>query len=76
MFAGKVRGLSGAIVTLTDSGGTVRTARTNPFGYFRFDDVGAGQTIIVSVSSKRYQFTPQVLTVLEETDGINFMALP
>ena len=71
-------GISKALVTLTDVTGANRTVLTNPFGKFRFDDVEVGRTYILSVESKRYQFinNTQVLTILDEVDGIVFTAQP
>lgn len=69
------RGLANAVVYLTDSDGETRTARTNPFGYYRFSDIAAGQTVVVTVISKRYQFAPQVLSVTEAIEDLNFAAL-
>ena len=68
------RGLPNAIVHMTDQGGNVRTARTNPFGYFRFYDIEVGQTLIFNVFHKRYQFNPQVISLMEETSELNFTA--
>ena len=66
------RGLLNATVTLTDQNGNTRTARTTSFGYYRFDEVAAGQTYIVSVRSKRFQFAPQVISVTEDLSELNF----
>ncbi len=68
------RGVSRARVILTDTNGESRTALTNSFGYFRFDEVEVGQTYVFSVRHKFYQFTPQVLTVMEEISELNFTA--
>jgi hypothetical protein len=68
------RGLSNAIVYLTDSQGNTLTARTNSLGYYRFNDISAGQSVTVTVVSKRYQFAPQVVNVNEEMSGLNFLA--
>ena len=68
------RGLMNATVTLTNANGITRTARTSTFGYFRFDDVEAGQTYIFSVSSKRYTFASQVVTVTDDLTELNFTA--
>ncbi|MGI8786413.1 MAG: choice-of-anchor Q domain-containing protein [Pyrinomonadaceae bacterium] len=57
------RGLANAFVTLTDSSGNRRLARTTALGYFHFEDVAAGETYIIQVVSKRYRFTPQVLSI-------------
>ena len=66
------RGLRNAFVTLTDQNGNTRTVRSSSFGYYRFDEVEVGQTYIVSVRSKRYQFAPQVVSVSEELSELNF----
>ncbi len=83
MVSGRVtnasgRGISGARITMIDGGGNVFMARTNPFGYYRFADVPAGSTYIITASAKRYQFatSPQVLFIAEERNDINFVALP
>ncbi|HVF47658.1 MAG TPA: LamG-like jellyroll fold domain-containing protein [Pyrinomonadaceae bacterium] len=68
------QGVSRAGVTLTDSSGNSRSAMTNAFGYFRFDEVEAGQTYIFTVTHKRYQFAPQVVSVPEEMTELNFTA--
>jgi Carboxypeptidase regulatory-like domain len=70
-------GISKARITLTDGSGATRTALTNSFGYFRFDDVEAGQTIIISVRHKSYQFgTPtQVVSINDEITDLVFNAL-
>ncbi len=66
------RGLLNATVTLTDQNGNARAARTTPFGYFRFDNIETGQTYIVTVQAKRFQFAPQIVTVNEELTKLNF----
>jgi uncharacterized delta-60 repeat protein len=67
-------GLRDAKVMLTGGGGNSRPTSTGSFGYFRFDDVQSGETYVVSVASKRYQFSPQVVTVNEELSELNFTA--
>lgn len=67
-------GVSRATVTITDSEGILRSALTSAFGYYRFDDVQVGQNHILQVSSKRYQFQPQVIFVTEDMENINFTA--
>lgn len=68
------RGLSNAFVYLTDSEGNTRTARTSSFGYYHFEGVPAGQTVVVTVVSKRFQFAPQVVNLNEEVTELNFVA--
>lgn len=73
ILSGKNRGVSNAFVSLTDSNGEIRVARTNPFGYYQFTEVRAGETYIVSVRHRSYQFTPQIVTVNEELADVDFM---
>jgi hypothetical protein len=68
------RGLARAAVILTDANGSVRSAMTNDFGYFRFSEVGAGQTYIVSVRAKGYIIEPQVISLSDEMTDLNFIA--
>jgi uncharacterized delta-60 repeat protein len=70
------RGIMNVRLTLTDSNGEVRTTRTTSFGYYRFNDVQAGETYVLSAAGKRYTFSQslQVLNVSEETMEVNFIA--
>ena len=68
------RGIGGAIVTLTDQNGETRRTPTNPFGYYRFNDVAAGETIVVGARAKRYEFAPQAFSVNEDALEVNFTA--
>jgi hypothetical protein len=68
------RGVSGAVVSLTDQNGNVRTVPTDLRGYFQFEDVAVGDTYIVSVSSKRFQFTTQIVSVNADITDLNFTA--
>ncbi|MCA1622953.1 MAG: carboxypeptidase-like regulatory domain-containing protein [Acidobacteria bacterium] len=73
VMSGK-RGVSRARVYMTDQKGTTRTVLTNSFGYFRFDQVEAGETYIFNVISKSYTFMTQVVTVTEQIDEMIFKA--
>jgi hypothetical protein len=67
-------GLTNAFVTLTDMQGNSRTIMTGKFGSYRFTNVIAGETYILTVSSKRYTYAPQVITVNEDLTEVNFTA--
>lgn len=73
VLAGKT-GLSRARVTLTDENGATRSATTNSFGYFRFDNVAAGETYVFTISRKGYGFAPQVINVTEDLTELIFTA--
>lgn len=57
-------------VTISDANGDIQTVQTNQFGYFTFTDIPTGQTYTLSASSKRYNFTPQMVTVNGDVSGI------
>jgi subtilisin-like proprotein convertase family protein len=67
-------GISGAFVTLTDQEGNSQTVRTNPFGYFRLSDVEAGQSYVLSVSSKGHRFTTQFVSVNENVESLTIVS--
>jgi hypothetical protein len=70
-------GIRNVQVTLTDGGGASRTILTGSFGYYRFDQITAGQTVILSVQAKRFTFAQptMVLNVAEELSEIDFIAV-
>lgn len=68
------RGVARAVVQMTGQSGNIQTARTNAFGYYRFAEVEAGQTYIINVFSKQFQFTPQVVNLNENLTDVNFYA--
>ena len=80
MIGGRVsigtRGLSNARLTLTDSNGQTRQVLSNSLGYYRFSDVRAGETYVLSIFSKRYAFDnpAQIINVTEDNLDLNFIA--
>ena len=66
-------------MTITLSGGALEEplrAVTNSFGYYRFEQVGAGQAYIVSVKAKRYTFADpsRVITLNDDLSNEDFIA--
>jgi CSLREA domain-containing protein len=80
--SGRVRtesgaGIGNARVTISGPGlSSPVTVITNNFGHFRFDQIQAGQTYVVSVSAKRYTFSPpsRAVSVQQDVTGIDFTA--
>ena len=68
------RPISIARVTLTNSTGDTRTAISNPFGYYRFLDLPSGQTYVITVGHKSYEFDPSSF-VINLTDEISDLVL-
>lgn len=82
-ITGRVNNTRGGIVqrvriTLTDTmtGATIST-RTNPFGYYQFDNVEVGQFYVIRAESSNYTFTPEsyLLNLLEARDDLDFTAV-
>jgi hypothetical protein len=69
------RGLPNVRVSLSN-GADSRSVTTNSFGYFSFADVTSGQTYVVNVQSRRYQFSDgtRVISVSDNVSGVDFIA--
>jgi hypothetical protein len=67
-------GVAKATVQITLANGETRYTLTTPFGYYRFDEIEADQTVTVSVISKQFQFTPQTVTLSNNLTNVDFMA--
>lgn len=65
-------GLRNAVVNLTLASGETRRTISSSFGYFTFDGIEAGQTAVVSVASKRFQFAPQLVSLGEDVTDLTF----
>ena len=61
-------------VSLTDSQGRIRTARTNAFGNFNFTDVPTGASYIVTVAAKQHEFAAQTINLTEDLSELIFTA--
>lgn len=59
-----------AVVSIADSSGQIRTAVTNSFGFFKFEEVEVGQTYIIFTRAKGSNFSTQVLAVDGEVGNI------
>lgn len=70
------RGVVSAFVSLTDSEGNKRVAVTNPFGYYQFDGIEAGQSVLIKVVSKKYQFEPRIITTTDNLTDVDFVGNP
>ncbi len=68
------RGISRALIRMTDGKGVVRATYTNSFGYYSFASVEAGQTLILDVRAKSYNFTQptQVVSLDGNLSTVNF----
>jgi hypothetical protein len=70
------RGIRNVMITLTDANGNERTATSTAFGYYRFDDVAAGETVTLSAKARRFRFTQSsiVKTTNESVSNADFVS--
>ncbi len=70
-------GIGRVTITITDQTGAVRFATTNNFGYYRFNNITAGATYVLSAKSKQYQFAnnPQVIFVDDARKDLDIVAI-
>ena len=70
------RGIVGVRLTLVDPLGNTYQSLSSSFGAFQFDAIGSGQAYVLTVTSKRFQFTPQVLVVNDQIADLKIVAEP
>jgi hypothetical protein len=70
------RGIRSVLVSITFPSGEIRTAVSSSFGYYRFAEIPAGETYIISVTAKRYTFSQPTLVrqILDDTQDLDFVA--
>ncbi len=68
------KGIGRTTVILQDSNGRTRSVQTNNFGNFNFTNIESGKTYIISVNSKLYSFSPQVISVSDSIGNLNLTA--
>jgi trimeric autotransporter adhesin len=68
-------GIRNVYVTLTEQNGETRSVATGSFGYYSFDEVQVGQTVVLRATAKRYSFSQpeRVIFVEESIDNLNFV---
>ena len=72
-------GIGGARLTVMDAAtGQLFSAISNPFGYYSFNDLEAGNFYVMTISHKRYQFADDMRTFSLQDDitGVDFIANP
>jgi len=66
------RGLTNGHVTIADENGHTRTVLTGRNGTYRFDDVEAGHTYVISVSARRFNYAPRILQIVDSVADVDF----
>ncbi len=69
-------GVGNTAVFLSDmSGVRLRTISTS-LGYYRFDDIAAGQTYLIEVPAKQLTFLPRLINVFDDNLNFDIVAEP
>lgn len=68
-------GVKGATVTVIGPEGNILTAVTSPFGYYRFEELPAGQIYLVNASAKGFQFEPRTVALMDEVQNFDLAPL-
>jgi len=55
------RGIKGVRITLTDLTGNIRSAISTAFGYYHFDEIRAGETVILAAQAKQFRFSQSTI---------------
>ncbi len=72
------QGIRNARLVLVNGSGAQQTAQTASFGYYRFDDLRAGETYVLTVYSKRYVFAEptRIISLSDDLTDVNFTSEP
>jgi hypothetical protein len=68
--------ISGAIVKMIGRDGSVFSTRTNQFGSFRMTELTAGQTYVMNVFAKGYEFSARAMQMLDDRSDLMIVASP
>ena len=66
-------GLPNAILYMHTQDGLLRLARSSPFGYYQFEGIAAGQTVLITVKSKRFSYASRTVNVAEDIVDLDFI---
>lgn len=77
VYSGKGVGIIRRVrIILTDaSTGVIRSAQTNSFGYYRFEELEVGHLYVVQPESRNFTFTPEnyFFNLLEDIANVDFV---
>jgi subtilisin-like proprotein convertase family protein len=68
-------GVMKATVTVTDTDGETHRTLTNAWGYFRIENLEAGQTYLLEIGSKRFIYAPRSINAVDDVADLIFMPL-
>lgn len=69
------RGVTNAIVTITDGAGLTRQALTDRLGAYRLEDVPTGRSYTLSAAARRFVFAPMTVSLSGNVTNADFHAM-
>lgn len=69
-------GVANAILYMHTQNGALAISRSSPLGYYQFEGVEAGQTVLISVQARSYSYAPRTVVVADEITGLDFIPKP
>jgi hypothetical protein len=66
------RGISNVFVTITGPNGFANTTTTGKGGRYSFEDLETGQSYVISIRSRNYNFSPRVVQLLDNLSDVDF----
>lgn len=71
-------GIKNVNMVLVEESGVMHNCITGPFGYYSFEDISSGQSVVISVVSKRFKFTNPVrlVSLYDNIGNLNWVANP
>lgn len=67
--------IANARVSIIDQNGAIRSVRTNNFGNYTLDGIESGRAYTFTVESRENTFAPQIVTVQDNINSLNFSAI-
>ncbi|MEQ1607303.1 MAG: carboxypeptidase-like regulatory domain-containing protein, partial [Pyrinomonadaceae bacterium] len=64
-----------ATVTIIDTAGTRRTTVTSSFGAYQFEGLEVGRDYLLTVSSKRFRFSSELVNLNGNLSEVNLVGL-
>ncbi|HRI02907.1 MAG TPA: DUF4394 domain-containing protein [Pyrinomonadaceae bacterium] len=66
------RGIANVFVTITGPNGFASTTTTGKGGRYSFEDLETGQSYVISIRSRNYNFSPRVVQVVDNISDVDF----
>ena len=73
VVAGSGAPIRNALIVLEGAEGERWITISNPFGFYRFEGIPAGEVYVISATSKRYRFEPRTIAPVDDVTDLDFI---